>query len=165
MRGDHYGCEVDIWSLGVICYVLLAGYPPFYDEDQKKLFRKIKEGRYYFHDEYWGNVSKEAIDMIKKMICVNQKNRWTAKQLLQHPWILKEGESLAGKSLTEAIGTMKKFNARRRFKAAIETVMFTQKLRGFSKLKSKSNVEGGPSGTYIIILVSTSILFSQLIFC
>ena len=46
----RYGCEVDIWSMGVICYVLLAGYPPFYDEDQKKLFKKIKEGRYYFHE-------------------------------------------------------------------------------------------------------------------
>lgn len=115
------------------------------------MFRKIKEGRYYFHDEYWSNVSKEAIDMIKKMICVNQKNRWTAKQLLQHPWILKEDESLANKSLTEAIGTMKKFNARRRFKAAIETVMFTQKLRGFSKLKSKSAIETGSSGKVIHI--------------
>ena len=80
--------------IGVICYVLLAGYPPFYDEDQKKLFRKIKEGRFYFHDEYWASVSKEAVDMIKKMICVNQKNRWTAKQLLQHPWILKDDEML-----------------------------------------------------------------------
>jgi serine/threonine protein kinase len=47
--GDRYGTEVDIWSMGVICYVLLAGYPPFYDEDQKKLFKKIKEGKYHFH--------------------------------------------------------------------------------------------------------------------
>lgn len=139
LRGDRYGCEVDIWSLGVICYVLLAGYPPFYDEDQKKLFKKIKEGRFYFHDEYWSSVSKEAVDMIKKMICVNQKNRWTAKQLLQHPWILKDDEMLANKSLTEAIGTMKKFNARRRFKAAISSVMFTQKLKGLGLRASQLN--------------------------
>ena len=44
LRGDPYGVEVDIWSAGVICYVLLAGYPPFYDDNQKKLFKKIKEG-------------------------------------------------------------------------------------------------------------------------
>jgi serine/threonine protein kinase len=43
LRGDKYGAEVDIWSMGVITYVLLAGYPPFYDDDQKKLFKKIKE--------------------------------------------------------------------------------------------------------------------------
>ena len=46
LRGDPYGVEVDIWSAGVICYVLLAGYPPFYDENQKKLFKKIKDGMY-----------------------------------------------------------------------------------------------------------------------
>jgi len=46
--------------MGVICYVLLVGYPPFYDEDQKKLFKKIKEGRYAFHEEYWCAISDEA---------------------------------------------------------------------------------------------------------
>ena len=50
LRGDLYGQEVDIWSMGVICYVLLSGYPPFFDEDQKKLFKKIKTGRYEFHE-------------------------------------------------------------------------------------------------------------------
>jgi serine/threonine protein kinase len=117
----------------------LSGYPPFYDEDQKKLFKKIKEGRYYFHDEYWSHISPEAVDMIKKMICVNQQKRWTAHQLLSHPWMLKEDESLAIKSLNESIATMKKFNARRRFKAAIETVMFTQRLtRQLSPVLKKS---------------------------
>ena len=67
--------EIDIWSMGVICYVLLAGYPPFYDEDQKKLFKKIKEGKYHFHQDYWGNTSPDAMDMIKKMLCVSQTDR------------------------------------------------------------------------------------------
>ena len=75
LRGDQYGTEVDIWSMGVICYVLLAGYPPFYDEDQKKLFKKIKEGKYHFHQDYWGNTSPDAMDMIKKMLCVRQTDR------------------------------------------------------------------------------------------
>ena len=75
LRGDQYGTEVDIWSMGVICYVLLAGYPPFYDEDQKKLFKKIKEGKYHFHQDYWGNTSPDAMDMIKKMLCVSQTDR------------------------------------------------------------------------------------------
>jgi serine/threonine protein kinase len=59
-------------SMGVICYVLLAGYPPFYDEDQKRLFKKIKEGRYHFHEDYWGNTSPEAINLIQMMLCVDQ---------------------------------------------------------------------------------------------
>lgn len=60
LRGDVYGAEVDIWSLGVICYVLLAGYPPFYDDDQRNLFRKIKEANYHFHADYWSNISTEG---------------------------------------------------------------------------------------------------------
>eukprot|EP01035_Chromulina_nebulosa_P037969 gene37969-51277_t len=82
LRGDKYGAEVDVWSMGVICYVLLAGYPPFYDEDQKKLFRKIKEGRFHFHEDYWCNTSDEAMDLIRKMLTVDQSKRWTAAQLL-----------------------------------------------------------------------------------
>ena len=61
--------------MGVICYVLLAGYPPFYDEDQKKLFKKIKEGKYHFHQDYWGGTSPDAMDMIRKMLCVSQADR------------------------------------------------------------------------------------------
>lgn len=128
LRGEGYGAEVDIWSLGVIVYVLLAGYPPFYDEDQKKLFRKIKEGRYHFHEEYWGETSPEAMDLIRKMLCVNQKERWTADQLLSHPWITLGDETLASKSLQNSIQTMKKFNARRRLKAAADAVIMANRM-------------------------------------
>ena len=100
--------------MGVICYVLLAGYPPFYDDDQRKLFRKIKEGKYIFHQEHWGNTSPEAIDMIRKMLCVSQKDRWTAKQLLQHPWILLGEEVLKDKDMTQSLETLKKYRARQR---------------------------------------------------
>jgi len=129
LRGDAYGCEVDIWSMGVICYVLLAGYPPFYDEDQKKLFKKIKAGAYHFHDEYWGNTSPEAIDLIKRMLTLDQKKRWTAEQLLKHPWILKSDEVLAAKSLDASIVTMKKFNARRRFRAAAHAIVMANRMQ------------------------------------
>ncbi len=103
LRGDKYGAEVDVWSMGVICYVLLAGYPPFYDEDQKRLFKKIKEGRYHFHEDYWGNVSPEAIHMIQQMLCVDQSKRWTSEQLLSHPWIVMGDETLQAKDLQQSI--------------------------------------------------------------
>jgi len=128
LRGDAYATEVDIWSMGVICYVLLAGYPPFYDDDQKKLFKKIKNGAYHFHEEYWGNTSPEAIDMIKHMLCVDQRKRWSAKQLLQHPWIKLGDDVLASKSLDQSIVTMKKFNARRRFRAAAHAVVMSNRM-------------------------------------
>lgn len=136
LRGDKYGCEVDIWSVGVICYVLLAGYPPFYDEDQKKLFKKIKEGRYHFHEEYWSDTSPEAIDLIKKMLCLDQKERWTAKQLLEHSWILLGDERLANKNLNIA-ATMRKFNARRRLRAATDAIIIANRIKNFGFGKKK----------------------------
>ena len=137
LRGDRYGAEVDIWSMGVICYVLLAGYPPFYDEDQKKLFRKIKNGQYHFHEEYWKAISPEAIDLITKMLTVNQKQRWTAKMLLSHPWITASNELLAGRELDSTIKQLKRYNARRRLRAAADAVIAANRISaGLSKLLS-----------------------------
>lgn len=117
-----------MWSMGVICYVLLAGYPPFYDEDQKRLFKKIKEGRYHFHEDYWSNTSPEAIDMIRQMLCVDQSKRWTAEQLLKHPWITMGAENLVGKDLSNSITVMRKFNARRRLRAAADAVIMANRM-------------------------------------
>lgn len=132
LRGDKaYGAEADIWSVGVICYVLMVGYPPFYDEDQRKLFKKIKEGRYHFHEDYWKDISLDAQDLIKKMLTVKQTDRWTARQLLNHPWILQDDAVLAGKSLGNTIKTFKKFNLRRRFKAAADAVIMANRIHAF----------------------------------
>ena len=128
LRGDKYGPEVDIWSLGVIFYVMLAGYPPFYDEDQRKLFKKIKEGRYYFHDEYWSHISRDVIDLITKMLTVNQNERWTAKQLLEHPWVTASSDVLKVKSLDSSVLAMKKYNIRRKFKAAADAVIISNRI-------------------------------------
>jgi serine/threonine protein kinase len=101
LRGDRYGAEVDVWSLGVICYVLLCGYPPFYDEHQKQMFAKIKKGKYDFDEKYWSNTSPEAIDMIQQMLCVDQSKRWTSAQLLDHPWMRMRDETLQTKGLQQ----------------------------------------------------------------
>jgi len=127
--GIKYGAEVDVWSIGVICYVLLAGYPPFYEDDQNKLFKKIKEGKYHFHDDYWANTSPEAMDLIRKMLCVSQKDRWTARQLLEHPWITMNTQALKSKDLTGTITTLRKFNARRRLKSAADAIILTNRIK------------------------------------
>ena len=138
LRGDPYGTEVDIWSMGVICYVLLAGYPPFYDEDQKKLFRKIKEGKYHFHQDYWSNTSPAAMDMIRKMLCVNQEERWSARRLLSHAWITAGDEELLAKDLSKSIEAMKKFKAKMRFKAVAKAIMATKRMQNAFKMKVMS---------------------------
>jgi serine/threonine protein kinase len=132
--------------MGVICYVLLAGYPPFYDEDQKRLFKKIKEGRYHFHEDYWGNTSPEAIHMIQQMLCVDQSKRWTAEQLLSHPWMVMGDETLQAKDLQQSIVVLRKFNARRRLRSAADAVILAnrmQKLLGKMTVSNKDSASGG----------------------
>lgn len=154
LRGDPYGAEVDVWSMGVICYVLLAGYPPFYDEDQRKLFKKIKDGRYYFHDEYWGHVSSDAMDLIRKMLCVNQKQRWTAQELLKHPWIVAGDEELDKKDLSGAISTLKKFTMKAKFRAAADAVILSNRM---SRLKNFNKAIADFKATSLVEVEETEI--------
>lgn len=143
LKGIPYGCEVDIWSMGVIVYIILAGYPPFYEDDQRKLFQRIKKGRYHFHEQYWANISPEAIDLIKCMLVVDQKERWTAEQLLKHPWICLDDAKLEEKDLTSSLEVLKKFNGRRRLRAAADAIIMANRMKGtFSKgTKSKSVID------------------------
>lgn len=78
-----------MWSIGVIAYILLCGYPPFYDEDgnDDNLFAQIMKGDYEFDSPYWDNISEPAKDFISHLICVDPKLRYTCKQALEHPWI------------------------------------------------------------------------------
>ena len=76
---------------------MLVGYHPFIDDDQSKLFKKIMVGKYYFHNKYWSHISRDAIDIITKMLTVDQKERWTSKQLLEHPFVTASSEVLKAK--------------------------------------------------------------------
>jgi len=87
LMGDPYDMSVDIWSIGVITYVLLCGFPPFYGETQKELFENIMNGNYDFPDPEWRDVSPEAKNFIKKILVVNPEERYTADACLADPWI------------------------------------------------------------------------------
>jgi calcium/calmodulin-dependent protein kinase I len=84
-----YGKLVDVWSIGVIAYILLCGYPPFYDEDgnDDNLFAQIMRGDYEFDSPYWDNISQPAKDFISHLICVDTQKRYTCRMALEHPWI------------------------------------------------------------------------------
>ena len=131
-----YGAEVDVWSLGVICYIILAGYPPFYDEDQKKLFKKIISGRYYFHDEYWSHISEDAKDLIRKMLCVDQKQRWTASQLLQHKWVVAGDEFLACNDLSKAIPALRQYQLKKKLRKAVIAVTAFKRMNKLMEFRS-----------------------------
>lgn len=87
LKRQGYGKEVDIWSIGVITYILLCGYPPFYDENDIELFGQIMRGEYEFDSPYWDSISREAKDFIRKMLVVNPRHRITVKGSLRHPFI------------------------------------------------------------------------------
>jgi len=120
LQARPYGKGVDIWSVGIITYILLCGYPPFHHDNHNMLFKMIKKGDYEFDSPYWDEVSDDAKDLIRRMLVVNPDNRETAQELLQHKWIT--GTDVSTVALTSAIKEMKAFNARRKFKAAVQTV-------------------------------------------
>jgi calcium/calmodulin-dependent protein kinase (CaM kinase) II/calcium/calmodulin-dependent protein kinase I len=116
-----------MWSLGVIVYILLGGYPPFIEQNQRELFRKIRKGQYEFHEEYWGQVSSDAKSLISALLTVSSADRINADKALETKWITAGDDQLAKQDLGVNLDQFKKFNAKRKFKAAINAVMVTNK--------------------------------------
>jgi len=87
LLSQGYDKEVDLWSIGVITYILLCGFPPFYSEHVQELFEQIMNARYDFPEEYWITISDEAKDFVSKLLVADRLNRMTAKQALEHPWL------------------------------------------------------------------------------
>eukprot|EP00976_Prorocentrum_cordatum_P051551 1040838-Prorocentrum_minimum.AAC.1 len=86
-QGVKYGKEVDLWSAGVILFMLLSGYPPFYDENEPMLFRKIQKAHFEFDDPVWEEVSDQAKNLIAQLLTADPRTRLTATQALAHPWV------------------------------------------------------------------------------
>ncbi|XP_023686070.1 calcium/calmodulin-dependent protein kinase type II subunit gamma isoform X16 [Paramormyrops kingsleyae] len=132
LRKDPYGKPVDIWACGVILYILLVGYPPFWDEDQHKLYQQIKAGAYDFPSPEWDTVTPEAKNLINQMLTINPAKRITADQALKHPWVCQRSTVASMMHRQETVECLRKFNARRKLKGAILTTMLVS--RNFSGL-------------------------------
>uniref|UniRef100_A0AAQ4PQC0 calcium/calmodulin-dependent protein kinase n=1 Tax=Gasterosteus aculeatus aculeatus TaxID=481459 RepID=A0AAQ4PQC0_GASAC len=118
LRKDPYGKPVDMWACGVILYILLVGYPPFWDEDQHRLYQQIKAGAYDFPSPEWDTVTPEAKDLINKMLTINPSKRITAAEALKHPWICQRSTVASMMHRQETVECLKKFNARRKLKVS-----------------------------------------------
>uniref|UniRef100_A0A6G1S8T5 Calcium/calmodulin-dependent protein kinase type 1 n=1 Tax=Aceria tosichella TaxID=561515 RepID=A0A6G1S8T5_9ACAR len=125
-----YGKLVDVWSIGVIAYILLCGYPPFYDEDgnDDNLFAQIMRGDYEFDSPYWDNISEPAKDFISHLICVDTQKRYTCRMALEHPWI---SQNLASdKDIYHSVSEQLKKNfAKNKWKQAYNATAVIRQMR------------------------------------
>ncbi|XP_073794632.1 calcium/calmodulin-dependent protein kinase type II delta 2 chain isoform X9 [Danio rerio] len=150
LRKDPYGKPVDMWACGVILYILLVGYPPFWDEDQHRLYQQIKAGAYDFPSPEWDTVTPEAKDLINKMLTINPSKRITAAEALKHPWICQRSTVASMMHRQETVECLKKFNARRKLKGAIlTTLLVTRNFSAKSLLNKKPDGVKEPQTTVI----------------
>jgi len=108
LNGEGYDKSVDCWGIGIIMYILLCGYPPFFDdgENMAALFEQIMSGSFEFADPYWTDISAQAKDLIEHLLVVDPLKRFTAAKCLEHPWLADEGGNDA--QLTQVSGKLKK---------------------------------------------------------
>lgn len=118
LRNDPYGSECDVWSLGVVTFTLLCGYLPFDSEDEMndtRLFESILMARFEFDAPFWDDISSEAKDFISRVFVVDQAQRPSAAELLNHPWISSTNNQLdLTGDLTSSIDRLRATEQRRR---------------------------------------------------
>lgn len=125
---EVYDEKCDIWSAGVILYILLCGYPPFNGETDKEIMDAVKLGEFDFPDEEWSVVSQEAKDLIKKMLTYDPKKRPSALEIISHPWFkLNESKIMDNKQLAKsALENMKRFKRNKQFEQATISFIVNQ---------------------------------------
>ncbi|XP_044011093.1 calcium/calmodulin-dependent protein kinase type II delta chain isoform X4 [Aphidius gifuensis] len=160
LKKEPYGKPVDIWACGVILYILLVGYPPFWDEDQHRLYGQIKAGAYDYPSPEWDTVTPEARNLINQMLTVNPSRRITASEALRHPWICQRERVASVVHRQETVDCLKKFNARRKLKGAILTTMLAT--RNFSsKYDPQEDKKGGVDRSSTVIAKEPEAYASQ----
>jgi len=101
LKAQGYGPEVDMWSIGVITYILLCGFPPFYNEKLQLLFEQIMKADYDFPEDYWSDISIDAKDFIRKLLVVDPKQRMTGKDALKHRWLTGNASEVVLKKVSD----------------------------------------------------------------
>ena len=125
----NYDEKCDVWSCGVILYIMLCGYPPFDAENEDEILLKVKEGKFEFPKEEWKNISKEAIDLINKMLTFEPNKRLSALECLSHNWFKKnkDNKNISNKKIAKnVISNMKKFKRDRKLEQATISFIVNQ---------------------------------------
>jgi serine/threonine protein kinase len=144
---EGYGHKVDVWATGIILYIMLCGFPPFYDEDNTTMFDDIVNLEVNFPSPEWDEISPQAKEFVALTLEKNPAKRHSAKEALQHPWIVAQAEKSQA-NLIKTVTQLKKFNARRKFKGAILATKALNKLKiGASSDKIVHNTNKDPKSS------------------
>uniref|UniRef100_A0A674MQ93 Calcium/calmodulin-dependent protein kinase type IV n=1 Tax=Takifugu rubripes TaxID=31033 RepID=A0A674MQ93_TAKRU len=118
LRGNAYGPEVDMWSVGVILYILLCGFEPFFDpRGDQYMYSRILNCDYEFVSPWWDEVSLNAKDLVSKLIVLDPRQRLNVREALDHPWVL--GKAARFSHMDTAQRKLQEFNARRKLKVRL----------------------------------------------
>eukprot|EP00009_Paramoeba_aestuarina_P005960 CAMPEP_0201508350 /NCGR_PEP_ID=MMETSP0161_2-20130828/1746_1 /ASSEMBLY_ACC=CAM_ASM_000251 /TAXON_ID=180227 /ORGANISM="Neoparamoeba aestuarina, Strain SoJaBio B1-5/56/2" /LENGTH=362 /DNA_ID=CAMNT_0047902989 /DNA_START=98 /DNA_END=1186 /DNA_ORIENTATION=- len=134
--GDGYKHEVDLWGVGVIMYILLCGFPPFYGDDDDEVYDKICDGFFEYPSPYWDDISDDAKDLIDHLLVLDPAKRFSSEDVLNHRWIANNTRT---EVLQGTIAELKKFNARRKLRKGIFSVIAMQKLTKGFKIAGAAN--------------------------
>ncbi|CAL4954019.1 unnamed protein product [Urochloa decumbens] len=147
-----YGPEADIWSIGVILYILLCGVPPFWAESEHGIFNAILRGQVDFSSDPWPRISPGAKDLVKKMLTTDPKKRISAYDVLNHPWIKEDGEAPDTLLDNAVMNRLKQFRAMNQFKKAalrvIAGCLSEEEIRGLKEMFKSMDADN--SGTITV---------------
>lgn len=124
--GRHYDKSCDLWSIGVITYILLCGYPPFYGDTDPEIFASVRAGRYDFDSPEWAHVSAEAKDLISRLLLLDASKRLTADEALRHPWLSGFAPSTEINLNSNIFSSLKRFTGNNKLKKAALAVIADQ---------------------------------------
>jgi serine/threonine protein kinase len=114
--------RVDAWSIGVVTFVLLVGYPPFLEDNQSVLFEKIRTGEWEFVENDWRRISVDAKEFVRGLLTTDPKERWSIRECLRSNWIRKDPDNLSSIDLSTSIATMRQ--RRRRLRTLAKTMQW-----------------------------------------
>lgn len=148
----NYSHQADMWSLGVILYILLSGLPPFWGDTEDQIFRMVLKGQIDFKSDPWPKISEAAKDCVRKLLEMDASKRATSEQILKHDWLVKEGVGYDISLDSVVLKRMKQFAQMNKLKKMALMVvgqnLNTDELQGLAKLFKSIDADG--SGTITV---------------